>query len=791
MKYLLIVFALLLNALQSFSQPPERKTVEIDFTQKMPGARYVGTKVSEDGLSIAGKNEKRAWFESAPIRVPLSHPTPFFTITAVVENNGFSISPIVHVVPCSFEISKSTDSHKWTDWEKVALDEECNSPTNQAKMQLTFIDVSIQYVKIRVSLLTETLNDADASDPGRKAETSNEHLTHLSLHFYSPGEVSISPKHIVTDTYDPSRACPCPQPAYVNRLGWGCPDGQTPSCSSPTYTTVTHLIVHHSAGSNSSGNWPAVVNAIWNDHVNVNGWCDIGYNWLVDPTGVLYEGRGGGNNVVGAHFCGTNGNTMGTCMMGNYMTVNPTTVAVDKLKQILAWKCCESNIDPLATSVHAGSGLTISNISGHRNGCSTSCPGDLLYTQLPQIRTDVSNYIGNSCTPATPANDNPCGAIALAVGSGCNFGIYSNNSATNSSVPTLTDTLCDGPSNGDVWFSAIVPPSGRMELDTQPGSINDIGIGVYTGTGCNSLTFHSCYRNGSTTGLWMPVAHLTGLAPGTTIWIRAWEFNNNNFGTFGICAWDPCPALPLAPTVAAQPSSICAGDSVTLTLSGGNTGTGGVMVWYTGGCATGNPVGSGSVFQATPVTTTTFYVRAEGNCGNSVCGTATVTVIADPQAAFTQTITGVTQANFTNQSVGATSWNWNFGDGGTSILQHPTHNYATGGVFTVTLIVTNDCGSDTTTAMVTINLLGISTANLLSEVEVYPNPGSGEFFVSVPAGFSGSATVTDLVGRALWDAPVMLTQGINAFTLQVAEGMYLLHLESGGMNKTVRLFIGR
>jgi len=219
-------------------------------------------------------------------------------------------------------------------------------------------------------------------------------LKNLRCHFYSPGK-SIPQK---PETDEENRlACPCPIPDYLDRDGW-CPSGNCPEDATPQPTTVTHLIVHHSAGSNTSSDWAARVRSIWNYHVNSNGWDDIGYNWLIDPNGVLYQGRG--DDLQGAHFCGTNVGTMGICMMGTYSTVQPTDESVSILEQLLAWKCCNRDIDPEDFEFHPNSGLNLFNISGHRDGCSTACPGDSLYARLPLIRTNVRDTI-DACIPSS------------------------------------------------------------------------------------------------------------------------------------------------------------------------------------------------------------------------------------------------------------------------------------------------------------------------------------------------------------------------------------------------------
>ncbi|NDC78768.1 MAG: hypothetical protein EBZ67_12980, partial [Chitinophagia bacterium] len=154
---------------------------------------------------------------------------------------------------------------------------------------------------------------------------------------------------------------------------------------------------------NTSSDWPAVVLSIWNSHVNTNGWADIGYNYLIDPLGRLYEGRGGGDNVTGAHFCGTNGGTMGTCMLGTYTTTSISDTARRMLTRILAWKACGSNINPTGSSWHTSSARNLNHVSGHRDGCATECPGDMTYAELPALRTAVANHIAACNTRRTPS----------------------------------------------------------------------------------------------------------------------------------------------------------------------------------------------------------------------------------------------------------------------------------------------------------------------------------------------------------------------------------------------------
>ena len=190
-----------------------------------------------------------------------------------------------------------------------------------------------------------------------------------------------------------------PKPPVVTRTEWGCPDGQITTHGSLSYTTVTHLIAHHTAMGNETpgSDWRAIVRSIWNFHVFERGWADIGYNYLIDPNGVIYEGRSGGDNVIGAHFSGVNAGTMAVAMLGDFSNAAPTTEALNSLKKILAWKCDQRGLDPAGRSLHIASQLDLNTISGHRDGPgATECPGDSFYPMLPVIRVEVRNLLSSA-----------------------------------------------------------------------------------------------------------------------------------------------------------------------------------------------------------------------------------------------------------------------------------------------------------------------------------------------------------------------------------------------------------
>lgn len=185
----------------------------------------------------------------------------------------------------------------------------------------------------------------------------------------------------------------CTEPSTVSYEIWrnGLPEpkeGRTPN-------EVEHLIIHHSAGSNAATNYVEVMRNIYVYHTEVNGWDDIGYNYVVAPDGTIFLGResqgvADHDNILGAHFCGKNTGTMGVCMMGTFTTVAPTNEAINALTDLLAWKAEKEHIYPFGQSIHPSiGGSMLPNIAGHRDGCSTECPGTMTYNMLPTIRDQV------------------------------------------------------------------------------------------------------------------------------------------------------------------------------------------------------------------------------------------------------------------------------------------------------------------------------------------------------------------------------------------------------------------
>lgn len=168
-----------------------------------------------------------------------------------------------------------------------------------------------------------------------------------------------------------------------------------------SFSTVKHLIIHHSAGSNTNTNYTQVVRDIYIYHTEVNGWSDIGYNYLIAQDGTIYKGRDPENgeqaNVRGAHFCGMNTGTMGVCLLGDYSSIAPTNNTIQSLLNLISWKLDKEKLNAFE-SFSLSSILNLGSISGHRDGCATECPGTHTYNKMANFKSQANSII-ESCYP--------------------------------------------------------------------------------------------------------------------------------------------------------------------------------------------------------------------------------------------------------------------------------------------------------------------------------------------------------------------------------------------------------
>jgi hypothetical protein len=302
------------------------------------------------------------------------------------------------------------------------------------------------------------------------------------------------------------------QPAVIPRAGWGADeslrfDSTGKEIWPPAFYPVQKVIVHHTATQNSDPDPAATIRSIYYYHAVTQGWGDIGYNFLIDEAGNVYEGRYSrqyapgesptgedlaGNGVTAAHAQGYNSGTVGIALLGTLTNQDATPAARSALERLISWIDSSHGIDPqggaLYTNPVSGLQATFPNIAGHRDVAATECPGGSFYTTLPTIRSAVANLIAASApdfsVSASPssASTTPGGTVSysLAVGSANGF---------TGSVGLAITGLPVSATASLIPQSVTAPGSSQLAIATDAS----IAPGTYplTVTGTNSSTSHT------------------------------------------------------------------------------------------------------------------------------------------------------------------------------------------------------------------------------------------------------------------------------------------------------------
>jgi hypothetical protein len=231
--------------------------------------------------------------------------------------------------------------------------------------------------------------------------------TTLRLHFVAVPHVGR--RALTAHTAAAKQAAPQPgtPPPIIPRAAWGA--DSVPPRAAPQYGVVQMAFVHHTVTANNytpdqSG---SIVLAIAKYHRDTNGWNDIGYNFLVDRYGQVFEGRAGGADqaVVGAQAQGYNDQSTGVALLGTFTDEPIPEPAMATVAQLLGWKLslhgvpCEGGLTVISgggslNRYSAGTPVAVQRISGHRDGDKTECPGNALYAELPTLRKRAAALAG-------------------------------------------------------------------------------------------------------------------------------------------------------------------------------------------------------------------------------------------------------------------------------------------------------------------------------------------------------------------------------------------------------------
>ena len=255
--------------------------------------------------------------------------------------------------------------------------------------------------------------------PGHAAHTATEHAAlDTSTMDGDNGADSVyravDPQPVSGDSAQLAAAVFTPRPVIYSRAQWGA-DEKMRSKSSLHYGDVHAGFVHHTVNANNytRAEVPALLRSIYAYHVRVRGWSDIGYNYLIDRFGRIWEGRYGGIDraVVGAHTLGFNDDSFAASAIGNYELTRPSQATLQAYATLFAWKLSLHGVDASSTRQYVTS-RWFQAINGHRDAAATACPGQYLYDKLPTIRkmaaADQRGWSGRqleSNLASTPAPD--------------------------------------------------------------------------------------------------------------------------------------------------------------------------------------------------------------------------------------------------------------------------------------------------------------------------------------------------------------------------------------------------
>jgi hypothetical protein len=263
-----------------------------------------------------------------------------------------------------FAVRVSTDGSSWTDWIETHLDSHVRSLSDTRKFEMPALVSPSEYVQYRVNLSAAPLGQPPTL---RQVEIG-------CVDTSAPAQYQAAPALI--DGF------------IIPRAGWGADeslryDANGKEIWPPEYRPTQKVIIHHTVTQNHEQDPAATVRAIYYYHAITQGWGDIGYNFLVDWHGNVYEGRTGGPNVVAGHALQYNWGSIGIALLGDFTDTDVDQVSLDSIVKVINDRA--KNVDP------AGIGFFIDknnvpNICGHRDVLSTECPGDHAYAKIPNIR---------------------------------------------------------------------------------------------------------------------------------------------------------------------------------------------------------------------------------------------------------------------------------------------------------------------------------------------------------------------------------------------------------------------
>lgn len=322
-------------------------------------------------------------YESAPLQSPLGHTTDM-VLTWVAD------------IPAGGDVTVaarfSTDGQTWEAWLPVPVEYQQAEQSLYAG-PLVWVDRAAVYAQFKLTLQRGNAGDSPV-------------VRQVTVVFNNTSEgpnVAQAVAKAQEQLTGLSSAGSCPKPNVISRTAWGCPDGQRSPRWPAQYRPATHIVINHTATPNTAADWARVVRSIWNYHANTLKWGDTSYHYLIDPLGHIYEGRAGGDDVIGANDGPREGafdiayiGCYGNCDYLGIPNAQPSTAMLEAGNALMTWKASQKGLDPLGQRTYCGK--TMPNIIARSElACRpySHSPGDNLRAKLPWMRTEVQKGVAN------------------------------------------------------------------------------------------------------------------------------------------------------------------------------------------------------------------------------------------------------------------------------------------------------------------------------------------------------------------------------------------------------------